>query len=463
MHVLVVEDDENLRLAIGGSLRDAGISVDTVADLLGADLALAATTYDSVVFEQSLPSGDVLDYVRARRSNGWTVPVMVLTSRDANADRFVNLSQDVDDFLIKPFSMEELIARVRGLRLRSASSTPSVLRVGDLEINQERREVRRSGVLLKMTRTEFGVLERLAAQPGQPVSRTELVSHAWDELATLQDNALDVVVARLRRKLGRPMLVQTVRGFGYQLVNDRATGAATISENLTGELPAQRSVLPVPDRRGHVDTAVTFPVTIYLDDESAHRHVQAAVEELIFAADAEIVDRDDPQLGSWFRRMRARTRAAATSGLAREAAATAAHALDARLVLAQDASVTAMMMQNLGPVLASLETTKNAVIRVGALLIVKVEGTVAVHQLTAVQQLLLDHHPQLLTSPQDILTALRPITDSTAAAALTGPPVTTPDTMQNVQPPLLSHNSNHPDDLDPPKSPGQNDLANPPT
>jgi RNA polymerase sigma factor (sigma-70 family) len=150
--------------------------------------------------------------------------------------------------------------------------------------------------------------------------------------------------------------------------------------------------------------AMPFPVSIYLSDEVGHEHVQAAVEQLVRNSDADILDRDGPVLGSWFRRMRA----AAKSEVARQVAAGAAHAIESRLVLEQDAKVTAAMMQNVGPVLTSLQPTKDAVIRIGALLIVKVDWTVTVHQLTAVQQLLLDHHPHLLTSPYEILRALSP-------------------------------------------------------
>ncbi|WP_156960427.1 response regulator transcription factor [Amycolatopsis taiwanensis] len=172
------------------------------------------------------------------------------------------------------------------------------------------------------------------------------------------------------------------------------------------DIRAHRRPPPARTGGGDVDATATLPVTIYLGEESGHELVQAAVENLVRLAGGEIVGRDDPVLGSWFRRMRARMRPAA-SRLGRETALMAAHALDSRLVLAQDATVTATMMQNLGPVLTSLQSTKDAVIRVGALLIVKVEWTVAVHQLTAAQQLVLDHRPQLLTSPQDILAALR--------------------------------------------------------
>ncbi|GAA4554564.1 hypothetical protein [Amycolatopsis samaneae] len=154
---------------------------------------------------------------------------------------------------------------------------------------------------------------------------------------------------------------------------------------------------------GGAGEMVELPVTIYLADERIHEQVQDAVENLLGFAGAEIVEQDDPVLGSWFRRLRAK---AAASPAAREAAASAAHAVEARLVLSQDASITATMLQNLGPVLTALQPTPDAVLRIGALLIVKSDDVVVVHQLTAAQQLTLDHQPHLLTAPEDVLRAL---------------------------------------------------------
>ncbi|GAB3468787.1 hypothetical protein GCM10027436_84960 [Actinophytocola sediminis] len=161
---------------------------------------------------------------------------------------------------------------------------------------------------------------------------------------------------------------------------------------------------PTPSAEWHLISANhTFPVSIYLHNETAHQGVESAIEILLNLAGTDVVERDDPVLGSWFRHMRARVR---DSQLAGEVVAVAAHAADVRGVLAHDAAVTATLMQNLGPLLTALDSTKDAVIRVGALLIVKADWVVAVHQLTSVQQLRLDHQPRLLTSPGDILHAL---------------------------------------------------------
>ncbi|HEV2780965.1 MAG TPA: response regulator transcription factor [Actinophytocola sp.] len=426
--MLLVESDEDLRVAYGWYLRKAGIDVDAVGDVPDAELALATTKYDAVVIAYRLASGDALNYLRERRAAGWQMPVLLLAGWDHVTDEYsVADLRHVDDQLVKPFPLDDLVERVRKLIQRAAAKAAQVLRVGDVEIDTARRRARRAGAPLVLTVREFAALELLAANQGQPVSHADLIGHVWSEMVDPPSGALAVVIGSLRRKLGPTVDVRRVADIGYRLTGQQS--------------PAEMGL--------------AFPVTIYLSDQSVHRQVQAAVEELIHTAGAVIVDRDEPVLGSWFRRMRARTRAAATSGLAREAATSAAHALDSRLVLAQDATVTATMMQNLGPVLASLQPTKDAVIRVGALLIVKVEWTVTVHQLTAAQQLVLDHHPQLLTSPHDILAALRPTTNSTAttSVAFATPPTTTPDMTPNTAPPLLSHNSDHPRAPDSPAGP----------
>jgi hypothetical protein len=163
---------------------------------------------------------------------------------------------------------------------------------------------------------------------------------------------------------------------------------------------------------GNLAYRSTLPVTIYLSQEAIHDRVEAAVDDLLATAGLRIVARDKPVIGSWSRSMRARPGRAARSPAAGEMTNVMLHAADTRLVLAQDAVTTANLMQQLGPVLTALHPTKDAVLRVGALLIVKVDWIVTVHQLTAAQQLKLDHRPQLATSPHEIIAALGPITSS---------------------------------------------------
>jgi Effector Associated Constant Component 1 len=151
---------------------------------------------------------------------------------------------------------------------------------------------------------------------------------------------------------------------------------------------------------------LAMPVTIYLSDGSAHEQVEAAVIELLAQADLHVERQDDPIIGSWFRRLWAGADKVARSDIAREGALTAVHVADARLVLSQDAVITATLLQNLAPVIAALQPTKDAAVRVGALLIVKVDWVVNVVQLTAAQQALLDHRPSLAMSPHQIIEAL---------------------------------------------------------
>lgn len=156
---------------------------------------------------------------------------------------------------------------------------------------------------------------------------------------------------------------------------------------------------------------LSLPVTIYIADEAIHEQVETAVENFLAAAGLDVMERDDPVIGSWFHSMMAGVRQAAHSSAAREVALSAAHSVDSRVNLAQDAVVTATLLQNLGPVVASLQPTKDAVLRVGALLIVKVDWAVQVLQLTAAQQAVLDHNVFLASSPSEIIKALQVTVD----------------------------------------------------
>lgn len=217
VRVLVVEDDDDLRFAVSAALRSEGLAVDEVADLPAADEALFVTEYDCVVFDRTLPSGDAIDYVDKLRRAGRTVPVLFLTARDTVADRVAGFAVGGDDYLVKPFAVPELVARVHNLCRRSGAARPPVRRIADLEIDTARRQVHRGGVLLILTRKEFAVLELLAARADQAVPRAELIEKCWDEMAEPSSNVVEVLVSQLRRKLGDPPLIHTVRGLGYRL------------------------------------------------------------------------------------------------------------------------------------------------------------------------------------------------------------------------------------------------------
>ncbi len=216
MRVLVIEDDENLRVALESALRGDGFAVDVAGSITAADEAVSVNAYDCAVFDRMLPGGDALGYVAERRRRGWSVPVLFLTARDTVSDRVDGLTWG-DDYLVKPFAMEELLVRVRSLcrRVEAPASVP--LRLLDIELDPERHEARRGGVPLSLTPREFVVLQRLLAADGRLVPRRDLVAAAWDELVPPSSNVLDVVIRQLRRKLGPPEVVQTVRGAGYYL------------------------------------------------------------------------------------------------------------------------------------------------------------------------------------------------------------------------------------------------------
>ncbi|MBW1598321.1 response regulator transcription factor [Streptomyces sp. JJ38] len=217
MRVLLVEDDDDLRFGVAAALRSGGLAVDEASDLPGADEALFVTAYDCAVFDRMLPSGDAAAYVESLRRDGRSVPVLFLTARDTVDDRVEGFARGGDDYLVKPFAVPELVARVRSLCRRSQAVRPALQCVADLEVDTARRQVRRAGVLLSLTPREFAVAELLASRADQAVSRTELIERCWDEMAEPRSNVVEVLVSQLRRKLGEPPLIHTVRGVGYRL------------------------------------------------------------------------------------------------------------------------------------------------------------------------------------------------------------------------------------------------------
>ena len=216
MRVLVVEDDALLGDAIQVGLRQAGFAVDWAQDGAAAEHALGAESYAVVVLDLGLPRLSGLDVLKRLRQRGKTIPVLILTARDTVDDRIQGLDSGADDYLVKPFDMGELAARLRAL-VRRASGTPSaVLHIGELTLDPAAHRVSFRGGDITLSPKEFAVLHALALNAGRVLTRTQIEQqlYAWGE--EIESNAVEVHVHHLRRKLA-PTLIQTVRGVGYLL------------------------------------------------------------------------------------------------------------------------------------------------------------------------------------------------------------------------------------------------------
>ncbi len=215
--MLVIDDDDGLREGVTASLRASGFGADGAATMAAARDLISSHRYDCLVLDRMLPGGDGLRLLAERRAAAPTPPVLVLTARDSIRDRVEGFEHGADDYLVKPFAIAELIARVRSLCRRRATITAPTLRAADVELDAARRQVRRGGVLLSLTSKEYAVLELLLSRAGTAVTRDQLIEHCWDELTVPMSNAVDVVVSQLRRKLGDPPLIATVRSVGYRI------------------------------------------------------------------------------------------------------------------------------------------------------------------------------------------------------------------------------------------------------
>ncbi len=215
MRILVVEDNFELREALTRRLRAVGHAVDGAARRDDAEAMFAAHPYGLVVLDRGLPDGDALDALRRWRRLNSAVPVLVLTARDAVAARVGGLEAGADDYLVKPFAMEELLARVAVIARRAPQRSVQIVRVGDLELDFGRAEVRRGGILLPLRAKEFAVLAHLCSRAGRVVSREALREACWDEEHEPGSNVDEVIISALRRKLGEPSLIETRRGLGY--------------------------------------------------------------------------------------------------------------------------------------------------------------------------------------------------------------------------------------------------------
>lgn len=234
MRLLFVEDDQRLARSVTAGLREEGFVVEQVGDGPPALAALRAHRYDACVLDLNLPSGDGLAVLQAARAERITTPVLVLTARDAIADRVRGLDLGADDYLLKPFAFAELLARLRVLLRRGTPPRASVLRSGELSLDLAAHEARAAGRRLELTQKQRALLEYLLVHEGEVVTRGMLLSAVWGYSFDPGTNVVDVHIAQLRRRIEQAGLrcpIETVRGVGYRL---RAPDAGPAPEGAHG-------------------------------------------------------------------------------------------------------------------------------------------------------------------------------------------------------------------------------------
>jgi two-component system OmpR family response regulator len=220
MRILLVEDEPKMAAVIARGLRHEGYAVDTASDGDDALFQARVNDYDAIVLDVMLPGTDGFEVCRTlRRERRWA-PVLMLTARDHVEDRIDGLDAGADDYLVKPFSFGELLARLRALVRRRPRERPPVLRAGDVELDPASHVVRRAGQDVELTPREFALLRFLLENPDEVLTRTRLLEHVWDANYDGPSNVVDVYVGYLRKKLEHPFarpLIRTVRGVGYTL------------------------------------------------------------------------------------------------------------------------------------------------------------------------------------------------------------------------------------------------------
>ncbi|MFG3436339.1 response regulator transcription factor [Nonomuraea sp. NPDC047897] len=214
MRVLVVEDDTRVAAALDAALSRHGFQVHRAAS---AAEALAAPSVDMILLDLNLPDGDGVDLCRRLRRDGVEVAIIAVTARGEERDRIAGLRSGADDYLVKPFSTAELVARMEAVMRRVRPSPPPVAQVGDLRVDLAAHTVTRKGEAVALTRKEFDLLSCLTREPGVVVPRERLLIEVWGTTWPAAGRTLDVHMATLRAKLGEPVVIETVRGVGYRL------------------------------------------------------------------------------------------------------------------------------------------------------------------------------------------------------------------------------------------------------
>jgi two-component system OmpR family response regulator len=222
MRILVVEDDTKIAAAVKKGLELKGFAVDMVHDGNTGLSHAVDDDYDLVVLDRMLPGIDGVELTRQVREQGVSTPILMLTARGTIGDKVEGLNSGADDYLVKPFSFDELSARVKALLRRPVAHTGTVIKVDDLSMDTTSYEVRRGDTPIKLSHKEYSLLEYFMHHPGQVITKDMIINHVWDEEALVLPNTVEVYIGYLRNKIDRPFpeakpLLQTLRGFGYKL------------------------------------------------------------------------------------------------------------------------------------------------------------------------------------------------------------------------------------------------------
>lgn len=228
MRILVVEDDAPLASILIRALREESYAVDHAADGQEAEWLAFENPYDMIILDLMLPRKNGMEVLKTLRDGGLKVPVLILTARDTKEDVVKGLDKGADDYLTKPFNLEELLARVRALLRRQTGEPATTIEAGPIKIDSSRKEVTRDSTPIQLTAKEYALLEYMARHAGTVLSRTQLSEHVWDMNFEPTSNVVDVYIGYLRNKIDKPFdqpLIKTVRGHGYMLDVPSAAGA----------------------------------------------------------------------------------------------------------------------------------------------------------------------------------------------------------------------------------------------
>ena len=221
MRILIVEDDADLSRQLKSAFKDAGYAVDVANDGEEGHFLGDTEPYDAVILDLGLPLIDGVSVLQKWRADGKAFPVLILTARDQWSEKVAGFDAGADDYLTKPFHVEELMARLRALLRRAAGHTTDTIELGDLMVDNRAARAFVDGMAIKLTSHEFRLLSYMAAHKGRVISRTELVEHIYDQDFDRDSNTIEVFVGRLRKKIGTQR-IETVRGLGYRLLDPQS-------------------------------------------------------------------------------------------------------------------------------------------------------------------------------------------------------------------------------------------------